>query len=82
LPHPLQGPTPKREVVFVIDNSGSMAGPSIEQARESLALAISKLKAEDKFNVVRFDDTMDRISHRSSRRHRTTAKMPSPSSAA
>lgn len=50
---------PKREVVFVIDNSGSMAGKSIEQARESLALAISKLRPEDKFNVVRFDDTME-----------------------
>ncbi|CAN7439469.1 marine proteobacterial sortase target protein [Pararhizobium sp. LjRoot255] len=49
---------PKREVVFVIDNSGSMAGKSIEQARESLALAISKLRPEDRFNVIRFDDTM------------------------
>ncbi|MCV9961272.1 marine proteobacterial sortase target protein [Pararhizobium sp. BT-229] len=50
---------PKREVVFIIDNSGSMAGKSIEQARESLALAISKLRPEDRFNVVRFDDTME-----------------------
>ena len=49
---------PKREVIFVIDNSGSMAGKSIEQARESLALAISKLRPEDRFNVIRFDDTM------------------------
>jgi Ca-activated chloride channel family protein len=49
---------PKREIVFVIDNSGSMAGPSIEQARDSLALAISKLQPEDRFNVIRFDDTM------------------------
>ncbi|OBZ93356.1 membrane protein [Pararhizobium polonicum] len=49
---------PKREVIFVIDNSGSMAGKSIEQARESLALAISKLQPEDRFNVIRFDDTM------------------------
>jgi len=48
----------KREVVFVIDNSGSMSGPSIEQARASLALAISNLKAGDRFNVIRFDDTM------------------------
>lgn len=48
----------KREIVFVIDNSGSMAGPSMEQAKESLALAISRLKPEDRFNVVRFDDTM------------------------
>ncbi|MBW9062675.1 marine proteobacterial sortase target protein [Rhizobium herbae] len=50
--------TPKREVVFVIDNSGSMAGTSIEQARDSLALAISRLRPEDRFNVIRFDDTM------------------------
>jgi len=50
--------TPKREVVFVIDNSGSMAGKSIEQARDSLALAISRLRPEDRFNVIRFDDTM------------------------
>ncbi|WEX76485.1 marine proteobacterial sortase target protein [Sinorhizobium numidicum] len=48
----------KREVVFVIDNSGSMAGPSMEQAKASLALAISRLKSDDRFNVIRFDDTM------------------------
>lgn len=48
----------KREIVFVIDNSGSMAGPSMEQAKESLALAISRLKPEDRFNVIRFDDNM------------------------
>jgi Ca-activated chloride channel family protein len=48
----------KREVVFVIDNSGSMSGTSIEQARQSLALAISKLGPDDRFNVIRFDDTM------------------------
>jgi len=48
----------KREVIFVIDNSGSMSGESIAQAKESLALAISKLGADDRFNVIRFDDTM------------------------
>ena len=48
-----------REVIFVIDNSGSMAGQSIVQAREALALAISRLKPEDRFNVIRFDDTFD-----------------------
>ncbi|MCQ2003635.1 marine proteobacterial sortase target protein [Rhizobium sp. NRK18] len=48
----------KREVVFILDNSGSMSGPSIEQAQASLALAISRLKASDRFNVIRFDDTM------------------------
>jgi len=51
-------PAPQREVIFVIDNSGSMAGPSMEQAKQSLALAISRLAPQDRFNVIRFDDTM------------------------
>ncbi|MDB5525317.1 MAG: hypothetical protein JWM58_3080 [Rhizobium sp.] len=51
-------PKPKREVVFVLDNSGSMGGESIKQAKASLALAISKLQPGDRFNVIRFDDTM------------------------
>ncbi|AVA22270.1 MULTISPECIES: marine proteobacterial sortase target protein [unclassified Rhizobium] len=54
---------PKREIVFVIDNSGSMSGQSIEQARASLALAISKLQPGDRFNVIRFDDTMTDYFH-------------------
>ena len=48
-----------REVVFVIDNSGSMAGESIRQAREALAAAIARLDKRDRFNVIRFDDTYD-----------------------
>lgn len=47
-----------REVIFIIDNSGSMSGQSIVQARASLALAISRLEPTDRFNVIRFDDTM------------------------
>jgi Ca-activated chloride channel family protein len=45
-------------VVFVLDNSGSMGGESIKQAKASLVLAISKLQAGDRFNVIRFDDTL------------------------
>ncbi len=48
-----------REVIFVIDNSGSMAGPSMEQAKQSLALAIQNLEPIDRFNIVRFDDTYE-----------------------
>ncbi|QDF40806.1 marine proteobacterial sortase target protein [Bradyrhizobium symbiodeficiens] len=53
-----QKPLP-REVVFVIDNSGSMGGTSIVQAKASLAYALSRLQPTDRFNVIRFDDTMD-----------------------
>ena len=48
-----------REVVFVIDNSGSMGGTSIMQAKASLIYALGRLKPADRFNVIRFDDTMD-----------------------
>jgi Ca-activated chloride channel family protein len=44
-----------REVVFVLDHSGSMAGASIEQARAALKLALARLRPIDRFNVVRFN---------------------------
>ncbi len=53
------GPSRPRETIFVIDNSGSMDGPSMQQAKDALLLGLGKLKAEDRFNVIRFDDTMD-----------------------
>ncbi|WP_041749123.1 marine proteobacterial sortase target protein [Bradyrhizobium cosmicum] len=55
-----QKPLP-REVVFVIDNSGSMGGTSIVQAKASLTYALSRLQPNDRFNVIRFDDTMDML---------------------
>jgi Ca-activated chloride channel family protein len=53
-----QKPRP-REVIFVIDNSGSMGGTSIVQAKASLLYALRRLQPGDRFNVIRFDDTMD-----------------------
>nr|WP_235694279.1 marine proteobacterial sortase target protein [Brucella intermedia] len=51
----------QREVVFVIDNSGSMGGTFIEQAKASLDYALSHLQPGDRFNVIRFDDTLTRF---------------------
>ncbi len=48
-----------REVIFVIDNSGSMSGESMRQAKAGLLFALGRLKPRDSFNVIRFDDTMD-----------------------
>jgi Ca-activated chloride channel homolog len=53
-----QKPLP-REVIFVIDNSGSMGGTSIIQAKASLIYALGRLQPNDRFNVIRFDHTMD-----------------------
>lgn len=47
-----------RDVVFVIDNSGSMGGASMDQAKSSLLYALGRLAPGDRFNVVRFDDTL------------------------
>ena len=44
-----------RETIFVIDTSGSMAGQSIEQARAALLLALNRLTAQDRFNVIEFN---------------------------
>ena len=53
-----QKPLP-REVIFVIDNSGSMGGTSMVQAKASLIYALGRLQGGDRFNVIRFDHTMD-----------------------
>ena len=46
-----------REVIFVIDTSGSMAGASIEQAKAALILALDRLEPGDRFNIVHFNNT-------------------------
>ena len=56
-----QREVPPREMVFVIDNSGSMSGTSIAQAKASLLFALGRLKPQDRFNVIRFDDTMESL---------------------
>jgi len=55
------GKVPPREMVFVIDNSGSMGGGSMEAAKASLLHALATLRPEDSFNVIRFDDTMTQL---------------------
>jgi Ca-activated chloride channel family protein len=47
-----------REIVFVIDTSGSMDGTSITQAREALLFALDRLRPDDRFNIIRFDSSM------------------------
>ena len=44
-----------REVVFVIDTSGSMHGTSLQQASAALAHGLEGLGANDRFNVIQFN---------------------------
>ena len=48
-----------RELVLVIDNSGSMSGASMAQAIEAADRALARLRPGDRFNVIRFDDSFD-----------------------
>lgn len=50
-----QTQTQLREVIFVLDTSGSMEGDSIKQAKKALLLAIEQLKASDHFNIIEFN---------------------------
>ena len=48
-----------KDVVFVFDTSGSMAGKKIEQARGALAYGIRRLNPGDRFNVIRFSTDVE-----------------------
>ncbi|MBO6558446.1 MAG: marine proteobacterial sortase target protein [Pseudomonadales bacterium] len=50
-----------RDMIFVIDTSGSMRGSSIEQARSSLLKALSRLRPHDRFNVIEFNSSWSRL---------------------
>ena len=50
-----------REVIFVIDTSGSMAGTSIAQARAALELALDDLRPGDRFNIIQFNSYMEQL---------------------
>ena len=47
--------TQPRELICVVDTSGSMAGQSISQAKTALANALDRLTSADRFNVIQFN---------------------------
>ncbi|MGY8794099.1 MAG: marine proteobacterial sortase target protein, partial [Woeseiales bacterium] len=46
-----------RELILIIDTSGSMHGTSIEQAQRALTLALDGLQPTDQFNVIQFNSS-------------------------
>ncbi|MGB0134556.1 marine proteobacterial sortase target protein, partial [Dokdonella sp.] len=56
----LANPLP-RELILVIDTSGSMGGASIEQARAALDLALASLRPNDRFNVIQFNSVTEAL---------------------
>jgi Ca-activated chloride channel family protein len=43
-----------KDVAFVLDTSGSMAGAKLKQAKHALEFCIENLNADDRFEIVRF----------------------------
>jgi len=43
-----------KDITFVLDVSGSMASPKMDQARKALNFCVENLEANDKFEIIRF----------------------------
>ncbi len=50
-----------RDLIFVLDRSGSMAGISIVQAREAMKVALARLRPTDRFEIIRFSNVHDTL---------------------
>ncbi len=48
-----------KDVVIVLDRSGSMGGDKIRQALEAVRFVLNNLNEEDRFNVVAYSDTVE-----------------------
>jgi Ca-activated chloride channel family protein len=59
--HESQQAAVDREVIFIIDTSGSMGGESIRQAKQSLLQALQSLQPRDSFNVIEFNSTHSQL---------------------
>jgi Ca-activated chloride channel family protein len=56
---PPKGQVVRRDISFVFDASGSMAGDKIKQAREALKYCLNRLNEGDRFNVIRFSTDVE-----------------------
>jgi Ca-activated chloride channel family protein len=46
----------RKTVIFVLDQSGSMSGEKIEQAREAAKFVVNNLRPDDQFNLIRYEN--------------------------
>jgi Ca-activated chloride channel homolog len=51
-----------KDVIFVVDVSGSMGGDKIEQAREALRFCVNVLNKNDRFEIIRFSSSVNAFS--------------------
>jgi Ca-activated chloride channel family protein len=47
-----------KDVIYVLDKSGSMAGPKMDQARKAISYGVRMLREGDRFNVIAFSTNL------------------------
>ncbi|MCP5526626.1 MAG: VWA domain-containing protein [Verrucomicrobiales bacterium] len=52
-----------KDVVFVLDTSGSMAGGKLDQARKALQFCLANLNERDRFDIIRFSTEAEPLFH-------------------
>ena len=52
----------KREIIFILDRSGSMEGTPMEQAKKALKACLRTLREGDMFAIINFDDQLEVLS--------------------
>lgn len=53
---------PAKELVFVVDRSGSMQGPKIQQTKNALKFCLNSLNERDRFNLITFSTDVEGLS--------------------
>jgi uncharacterized protein YegL len=48
-----------KDIVFIIDHSGSMSGSKMDQTKDAFSSIIDDLRSQDRFNIIRFDDSIE-----------------------
>jgi Ca-activated chloride channel family protein len=48
-----------KDVTFVLDTSGSMAGPKLDQAKKALLFCLENLNPRDRFDIIRFSTEIE-----------------------
>jgi Ca-activated chloride channel family protein len=53
-----------KDILFVIDTSGSMSGSSMNQAKAALQYGVDQLNSNDRFNIIDFSNQAKLFSHK------------------
>ena len=57
-------PAPPREMIFVLDCSGSMSGDPLAAAKRAMRACLRRMRPTDTFNIIRFSDNASQMGPR------------------